>query len=1311
MSEILRKTVLKFYGCKQIAAHVCLAFSVLFTGLACFALEKTPAGIKPLGGMSELRRLELPDKPLRGYGSLGGEYVEYGMVRDVAGASVLRINCPDIKKAKIALGKYLSDLRSLGGVKENTVTIEGKGVPVALIEGMGAVLALRKDKTIIIMTAPHAEELGPFLKALNISMLAELDFTGAPVPTYMDKFDRWGFGFWFNQPLKTPEKQEETYDVRQKFEWAKKMGVGLQIDVHLNQSVGAYGILDDNGKRWAVELACDMGIPASIQMQGAPAPQWIANRYGDQMQHKLPQYVGSWYGINGNNGFPGSPYNQLSWASVEGKDRLFFDLYKAVRKYQAYPNVTGYGEWHGEIGEGPVAMMIDCGPVADARYRDFLKGKYQTVKALDQRWSGGKGLIKDWDKVRMPEPAEFLGWGKQSVDLQGEWRVSLEEKLPPDAKEKWGEPDLKDYDWRRLLAPGDDSQIIREKWRVPSVFRRSFNLTGEELKRLKASGKTYMYVWTLQQGNNTPVRACINGKRLPDQPQRCWASWVAFELGDNLKEGGNHVALMLPWGELSYRIYLSPDAPKCYPELGKERNAQWVDYRDFISWMREDSLRRSLEAIRREDPDKFIKLYAPGAITDIMKGLAEDYGCFFHDTGGMSGNWNDIIPSLMRSSGLPMSLEPGNPAYDMPSLRTFFGHWATEGLNAVDYFMDIGDILWRPDQKAWFEAHLPLVHLLGKFHYPESEVAVMVGERAHRLIGFPWDGFDTPLLWYWRRNGVNTLGRMPNPRDCINESDFMRGNADKYKVIVDDATLIMDEALIDKIEAWVRAGGIFITQGQSGRHTPETPNAWPINRLTGYKSVSNNDNWRVGPVDGQPIFTDPLWTKRDANGPVLGAAGELLEKVAPECQDILKWPNGAIAMGVRQLGKGKVITMGTSMPNVISGWTELLKWCGVNVAPAPVVQDCRVAKFVSNNGLFDIYVAWADKVKTPGTVTLTVPGKQTMMRDVYTGAAVTGVVKGDMVEFAGLNVEPMETYAFLAPRQSLTVAPLDWLKLQREWWKGTKNPASAAKLKPWPNALDLDADWAFMSVPADKEPASLVNTDVDDKSWPRMDFGVWYGTKYPDTKSGVFRKRFTAPAAWQGKGRTWLWVRNSTPVTFLPPYKTQVYLDGQSVYDSKGWRYGSCVQEITDRLTPGEHLLAVATKSSNPVGGVDGNIWLEHVPEPVTRQTLEGDWNGVQLPGKVKMPADGIKRTFKPDPAMKKKKALLFVEFTENNIVGVILNGRIMNRDQGGQHFLMDLSAFWNWDQLNTLTLSLQYPQHPVAVKTVEIRYYDENHM
>lgn len=1275
---------------------------------------------KAPAGMTELSRADIPVRPLRGYGSLAGQFVEYGTIADGANASILLVTCPGEAHAAIALAKYNSDLRCLGGVSDVTVRCGKKSLSVPVIAGQGAVASFRTGSTVALVAARHMPEVVTLLTALGYPSLTDVDLAGSTVPTFLDKFDKWGFGFWFPNPLATPQKQDLTYDVRDKFEWAKKMGVSLQFDLQLNKSVSATGLVEDAGKEWGIKLARDMGIPAFIQMQGETAPQSIANRYPEQMQQKIPQFIGSYYGINGNNGFPGSPHNQLSWSSVEAANRQFADQYQIVAKYHALPNVTGYGEWHGEVGEGALGMMMDYGPYVDGRYRDYLKQKYGTVQAVDQRWSGGKGVIKTWDDVHFPEPATFEGWGQQAVDLMGEWRLKYESDFSDTEKANWGATDFNTDTWRKLVVPGDDHQILKSKWRVPTVFRRNIDLTADQLGRLSANGKTYLYVFTLQQGWHGSAKAFVNGKALPDQPLDGQTAWVAYDVTGQLKAGTNAVALNLPWGEISYRVYFSPDEPKCFPALGPSLNAQWVDYRDCVTWFREEQLRLSMEAIRRNDPDKFIKIYAPGAIVDVMKGLAEDYGCYFHDTGFMGGNWNDDLPGLMRSSGMPMSVEPGNSAHSVPELRAAMGRWMTEGLNTLDYFDDITEIMWQPDQKAWFEAHQPLVHLLGKCHYPVAQVAVLEGARAHRLTGFPFDHFNTELLWWNRKGGVGTYGRMPNPRDMITESDFMRGTVDKYKVIVDDATLVMDDALVGKIEAWVRAGGTFVTQGQTGRHSPTEPNSWPIERLTGYHSIGNNDNWRVAAVPGQPIFHDPLWTKTDDRGtPALGAAGNFFKKVAPECQDILMWPgNAGVAMGVRPLGKGRVITMGTAMPNVPNGWEDLLAYCGVSVPAPATAPGCRIARYVSNNGLYDVYVVWAQDqestkgrggvITQPGTVTLTIPGSQTSLIDMQTGATRTGVVSGSSVAFAGIPVEPLEIYCFLVPRQTVPDSTLAWVNLQREWWKGTRAPAPALVIRPWSNTIDLGANWAFKPVsvgtPLD---ASLADTKLDDTAWDKMNIGVWFGTKYTDVKQGVFRRSFNVPGSWAKEGRTWLWLKRAQGPPFLPPYKTKVYIDGEQVYDSAGWLYASCVADLTAKLTAGEHKIAVTTESSTPVGGYAGNVWLEHVPDPAARQSLDGDWNGAHLPGQVKPMIPELVRTFVPDPAMKGRQAMLYVETKVNNIVGIYINGRAMNRDIGGQHFLLNLTPYIKQGQPNTIQLNPQYNQNPLDMVAVELRYYD----
>ena len=1297
-------------------AKLALCLTVLLLLSATLAPAAPPLPTVP--GLTQQPPVEIPAVQLRGYGRLGGSFAAY---KSPAGeASVLRLDAADAAHAGLVLAKYRSDLHNLGSGADQTLAIAGQTAP-AYAAPSGLVLATRAGSTVWIVTAPDAASVSALLLAA-VPGAAGLDFTGAAsVPTYLDKWDKWGFGFWFPDPLRTPEKQEATYDVRERIAWAQKMQVGLQFYLDPSFAATGEGIVDEAGKHWAADVASGLGLPVFVQGM-SDLPAWVGNRFPEQMQMKVPEYVGNWYGPNGWNGWGGSPYNQISWASQEGLDSWLATFAPLYREYAALPTCTGYGEWHGEVGEGPVAMMMDYGPYVDGAYRRWLRGKYQTPTALDKRWVT-TGRIKSWDDVRLPEPANFLGWGPGAVDLKGEWRRQYQERLSADQQKNWGAVDLDDTAWQSLTAPGDDHQIYQEIRRRPTIFRRSFDLTADQLDRLGVNGKIYLYVWTLDDAFNDKIQCVLNGKPTPDSPVNTYFSWGVTDVTAALQVGHNSLALRLPWGYLSYRVYLSPEAPRCYPDLAPGRDAQWTDYRDFIAWMREDCLRRGIEAIRREDPDKPIKLYAPGSVVDIMKNLAEDYGCYWHDTGGMSGNWDDLLTDLIRSAGKQMSIEPGNAADDLPSLKAWFGNWCTEGLNAVDYFADIADIMWRPDQKAWFEAHQPTIHLIGKYHYPPAQVATLFGARSARLTGWPWSQFNTELLWMGRKGPMGAQGSVPDPRDVITETDFARGNAAHYHVIIDDNTFIMDDDLVDQIEAWVKAGGIFIAGAMTGRHSTTAPNTWKLARLTGYKVIGGNDNWRVAGVPGQTVFTDPKWNQLDANGtPVLGGAGSFLQKVDPTCVDLAVWaqglaPAGAVAIGWRPLGQGRVITVGSGIPwGVPHAGTELLEWCGISVSTCSA-PGCRVKHFITNNGLQDLWMVVANGVKDAGPATLTLTGDElpTELTVVGAGTKLTGVPGPRQMVFSGLAVEPAETYALLAPRAHLAPAPLDWLRLQREWWGGTKPPAPAPAIPHVNNTLDLSRDWLFSPVPAGADAAATAATaaamllpGAPDKDWTHMILGVWYSQKFPDVKQGVFRKHFTVPAAWAGKGRLWLWIRGSWPACLLPPYQVQGSLDGKEIWNSKGWMYSNCIGDLTAQLTPGPHLLALNLQGNLPASGIAGEAWLEFIPDAPLTQSLAGNWGSIQVPGKGMIKFGTAKFTFTPDPAGQGKQAVLYVEATANNVTGLYLNGRQINRETVGQHFRMNLTEFIRWGQPNTIELIDQWSDTGVEIKTIEMRYYDK---
>ncbi len=157
---------------------------------------------------------------------------------------------------------------------------------------------------------------------------------------------------------------------------------------------------------------------------------------------------------------------------------------------------------------------------------------------------------------------------------------------------------------------------------------------------------------------------------------------------------------------------------------------------------------------------------------------------------------------------------------------------------------------------------------------------MLFDDDVDNLLGWPWKpGHNGYLIQF------NLALHKEYHMDAVSLRDFARGFADGYRAVVDTESPVLDEKTVADIEAWVRRGGVFITTGETGRHTPEKADAWPISRLTGYsvnKITSHPDQQKMKFATGQTVFTESEWDDKQ-----LTRLGLHMRKVAPDCQDLL----------------------------------------------------------------------------------------------------------------------------------------------------------------------------------------------------------------------------------------------------------------------------------------------------------------------------------------------------------------------------------------------------------------------------------------
>ncbi len=1208
----------------------------------------------------------LPPANLRGYGVISAQIEN--RVTENTKVSVTRVTCEDRDKAALLHAKYLSDLQGLPGVAAVQFFAGGRQVPAWQIEGQGWILAGFSDRTAFMVAGERQSAVVATAEAA-IRTLATATFApSAAVPAYLDKWDKHGWS-WYNWLWHTPNRRDfpdleaqgydfaKPYDYNAEYEWAAQNQTGMVYWMHQFGHDRGAGMNDYPDIIWAPEACRKYGLDFQIQPTLNDNMPWWANRYRAETIAKMPGYVGNYHSVNepylGGAGF-------CSWCSEQGKDELLALSQQWIQCYADDPNCTTIMEPHCEVAHGEFDLLTEYGPLADASYRKFLQQERKlTLPALAQRYGE---RYTGWDQVRVPELAYFLGGDEDAVDLTGTWRVKYASLEEGQAQELFA-ADLDDTGWGEMVSPGHDRQMFLEK--KPAWFRRTVELPAGWMPKHQGE-PVYLYLWDLNQRNaRSPVVVYWNGKLVATDVRDAGIGITVVNLTEELGRNTNQLAVYLPQGYIGYRVYLAAHEPISYPRLGKEMNARWVDFRDWQTWTRVDSLRRGLQAIRAVDPNRPISLAAPDSVADYARELAAEYGGFFHNTGYMSAWFGDLHPRMMNSVGLPASAEPGGPAPTLPELKKFWALISLEGVASYNYFIHIGHVMWRPEMKAWFESQQPMIHLLGKYHLPATRVAGLAGMRCERLKGWPWyrDEATIPTGGYW---GADVSGLLEVPADLLSERDVLAGDLSRYDLVYDEQTSIMSRALVEKIGDWVRAGGTFVTLVQTGRHTEEEPDSWPIAALTGCEvtwasqvSPDGQYEWKPFTLEpGQEVFDEDFWSKANLNANGIGmkmpgdheyqravddkgqqgleraeAGGNLSANgvgLRPEEGDIvplMRWrEDGSLAVGMRKLGRGRVFIVGLKFfddrpwrgaPALEAKLVnDILAYCGhQNTVDARVdgrlisgqtkLHDAPWGRhFVSNNGLYDVYLV-CNQDKEARDLTLSLPDR----------AAPRGADRPTPWAWDVLGQKPVSAQV-VGGRLVWVLANMGPMELR-------------TMLVPRGEVSESPADWLKLQTgwwQGGGAPGQVLTPDKYDyvldltEGWTltpaNEDFtapagepvaGVGLGPwtyLFPERVANAeFEREFTVPPTWT-EGSVYLHVSSWNGATFLD--QGRVLLDGEEV---RGWGNGWAELDLSEVLGPGSrHRLALQIKGGPYAQGLKGSCWLEYEPRPAAELDLAGQW-------------------------------------------------------------------------------------------------------
>jgi len=1153
--------------------------------------------------------LPLHAATIRGLGDVTSQRI------NVPGLEGLSFQCDSPEHAVILLHKIGNDMSPTATVSSTwkTVRIGDVDAPVLVRQGFGSILLAAKGNTTFAYATPSTDNLASVFSAAAASLAgAKFYDPNFRYPMYMDKFSSRGIGSWYPYGLGNLDLNKVDNSVKAHFEFLHANNMTIQ------PNSGGYVL------RNLLPLVHKYDIPYHFaQFFGWDADQPLLSPEGLVQSGKD---FGSYYTYYGGVSFGGEKlFNYRLWVLIQSLKQVVDD-----------PNLVDVLDPNGEVGPSAFEYYWDFSENNRRHFADWLKNtRGYTLSSLGKAWYAGEKSFSSWDDVPIPMDYELFGLEPDSIRPEPLWKIHTAATIDDGLKNGFAKSDCDDHGWLAIPAPGGQlSQTIADN-RCHFWYRGVINVSSSWLASHQAKGRIYLNIATLTYSATFehPDHFWLNGQEVGSLSLQPGAPIHGFiDVTDSVKAGKNSV-VFLPndnYSGLGGTVFLGSKPQEAYPFTNPQLKARYFDWREYVSYCVAEKMENTYKAIRSIDPNRPIKMMA-AIDKDLVIPLQEKYGAYGHNTGDEAffRPWDKRfgyprgIPSSGESSGTF-----GSPFW----LKKWIGWFNFTGLNAFDNFYCVQDMMYFANAPVWKE-FLPYLHLANRRDLKKPDIALFWSSRNNRMLER-----CLPLCWDLGRGDLQPLGYSYVYTD---ESGMRDGVTNDYPVIWDCSTNVMQPETVARLKAYVEAGGTFVAHQETGRHTPTERDAWPITDLTGFKVREIRPmTGTVNILQQQSLFTALAGKSFYNRGSGIDYSNYnyadkcvALEPVAAGTEVIARYGDGAIAIGLRHLGKGRVIILGSpfwrdSYDKQGIWWPgegqcafleDLLH--GLGLKPLATADTHKVWRehYLANNGTEEYLAMWnpyPDPVTFSADWTTVHPAQS--IYDPKNGQPIAeATFKDTNVHFDKITLAPNETLvAAAAVTRKPTDALNDWFAHYALWYRPSA-PGVEIKRPDLPTyKLDLGNQLEGKQVGesdlAKLDLAALSTQAQPDASWSRnTGFSPDSQKTLPDTEHFVFRAVIDLPASWKPGQPYQL---NLQTYARFAPYAAIVdaWLNGRQVLTQAktgGVGYnkltGGAFADVGPLLQFGKPNVLVFTTNKS---GFMGDAFLIHYPVPVETLPVTGEW-------------------------------------------------------------------------------------------------------